>query len=165
MGPLAANLQRLMARDGLILADVVRLTGLDERTINNLLHHRGARPHAKTIHRLAQGLNVSVDELFQTPGTLAHRLFDRQSNPAVDQIVAQHPDLFDGWTQDDFDELYSHFGTGGPLTPEGVLEVTHGMNLKRDVHEKVALLLESGEADTLVGLIDVLYKKIIVRPE
>lgn len=165
MGPLAANLRRLMVRDGLTVADVVRLTGLDERTINNMLHERGARPHAKTLHRLAQGLGIEADELFQTPGTLAHRLFDRQTNPMVDRIVAQHPAQFDGWTEEDFDELYSRVGTGGPLTAEGVLEVTRAMNVKREVHEKVALLLESSEADVLVGLIDVLYQKVLVKPD
>jgi hypothetical protein len=36
------------------------------------------------------------------------------------------------------------------------------MNRKRDVQRKVALLLESGEAELLTGLVDLLYQKILV---
>src|ERR1700752_2711247 len=101
-----------MARFGLTIDEVVEQTGLDERTVKGVL--RGSiRPHARTLHRLATGLGVPADELFQNPSVLAHRLFDRQTNPVVDEVAAGHPELFEGWHADDFDELYSHFGAGG----------------------------------------------------
>ncbi|MCH8023519.1 MAG: hypothetical protein IIB43_02315 [Candidatus Marinimicrobia bacterium] len=68
----------------------------------------------------------------------------------------------EGWMETDFEELHSRFGTGGALTPEGAAEAVVAMNLKRAVHQKVALLLESGEASLLVGLVDLLYQKIVV---
>jgi hypothetical protein len=36
------------------------------------------------------------------------------------------------------------------------------MNRKREVHHKVALLLESGQADLLAGFVDLLYQKIVL---
>jgi transcriptional regulator with XRE-family HTH domain len=158
----ASNVRRLMARCGMTLQQLVEATGLSERTVKAILGGRG-KPHARTLHRLAEGLGVSADEFFQSPSLLAHRLFDKRSNPIVDEVVAGSPQLFEGWTEADFDELYSRFGTGGALTYDGATAVVMAMNEKRDVHRKVALLLESGEAKLLAGFVDLLYQKIIVH--
>ncbi len=156
----ATNLRRLMARQGLSVLQVVERTGLDERTIKTILSGANSRPHARTLFQLAQGLGVESDELFQTPGALSHRAFDRQTNPLVDQVVAAEPALFAEWSTADFDELYSRFGHGGALTTEGTRAVVEQMNQQRDVHRKVALLLQTSQADVLQGLVNVLYKKI-----
>ena len=161
MRDVAANLRRLMARSGLTLEQVVAVTGLSERTVKSLLSGR-SKPHARTLHRLAAGLGVATDELFQNASLLAHRVFDRRTNPAVDEVIQSHPDWFEGWTQTDFAELYSHFGTGGALTAPGATSVVMAMNRKREVHRKVALLLESGQGELLVGFVDLLYQKIVV---
>jgi transcriptional regulator with XRE-family HTH domain len=158
----ADNLRRLMARLGLTIEQVVRQTGLDERTIKGILAGTNSRPHARTLHQLAKGLGVATDELFQNPALLARRLFDRRTNPLVDEVAAAHPDLFDGWTAADFDELYSRFGTGGELTVEGTLDVVGEINRRRELFEKVAVLLESGQADVLCGIVDLLYEKVLV---
>jgi transcriptional regulator with XRE-family HTH domain len=162
MYDVAANLRRLMARFGLTLEQVVEQTGLDERTIKGILagNHK---PHARTLHRLATGLGVASDELFQDPSLLAHRLFDRRTNPVVAEVVAEQPELFAGWAEQDFDELYSRFGTGGSLTAEGTVAAVHCMNQHREIHRQVALLLESGEAELLSAIVDVLYQRILVR--
>lgn len=160
---LGDNLRRIMARLGLTQSDVVQATGLDERTVRAILTGANTRPHARTLHKLADGLGVDVDEFFQNPGCLTYRLFDRQTNPIVDEIVSQHPVHFDGWTEQDFDELYSRVGTGGALTAEGVLAAAEAMNRKREVMEKVALLLESGDAELLVGFVDLLYRKTVLN--
>lgn len=163
MPPFADNLRRLMARDGLTLRDVVERTGLDERTLKSMLRGDGTRPHARTLHQLAQGLEVSVDELFASPGLLAQRSFDRRTNPLVDAVVAEHPQWFDGWLVEDFDELYSHFGAGGALTAEGAAEQAQRINRKRQVMSKVAILLESSHAELLSRMIDVLYDQVAVQ--
>lgn len=160
MSDLATNVRRIMAREGLTMAQVVERTGLDNRTLQSLLRGDEKRPHARTLHRLAAGLAVDADELFQNAATLAHRLFDRESNPVVDEVVEQRAELFRDWTSADFDELYSRVGTGGALTRDGTVEVVAMMNRNREVHEKVALLLESAEADVLVGIVRVLYEKV-----
>jgi transcriptional regulator with XRE-family HTH domain len=157
----AANVRRLMARAGLTLQQVVEATGLNERTIKAILGGR-SKPHARTLHRLADGLGVAADELFQNPSLLTHRLFDERTNPVVQEVVNSQPQLFEGWTQADFEELYSRFGTGGALTPAGTTQVVLAMNRNRDVHQKVALLLESAEAEFLMGVVELLYQRISV---
>jgi transcriptional regulator with XRE-family HTH domain len=161
MTDLAANVRRLMARCDMTLDDVVVATGLNQRTIKALLSGKN-KPHARTLHRLAAGLDVSTDEFFQNPSLLTHRLFDKYTNPAVDEVVADEPQLFAGWTQGDFEELYSRFGAGGGLTAEGARAAVTAVNQKRAVHFKVSLLLESGQRELLVGLVDLLYQKTIV---
>ena len=76
-------------------------------------------------------------------------------------MVAASPGLFEGWTEADFDELHSRFGTGGPLTAEGTLEVVHRMNGNRQVHEKLAILLESSHADLVRGIVEMMYEKVM----
>lgn len=160
---LANNLRRLMAAGGWTIEDVVRMSGLDHRTVKGVLSGRKT-PHARTLHRLASGLGVSVDEFFQNPALLAQRAFNRQTNPQVSQLMRSRPAMFNGWTAADFDELYSRFGTGGALTEEGVGAAVAAMNRKRDILTKVSLLLECGEADVLVGLVDLLYRRSVVAP-
>jgi len=156
-----ANLSRLLARDGLSLQEASRRTGVDERTIRGVL--RGTnRPHARTLHRLASGLGVSVDEFYVDPSQLCQRRFDEQTNPIVREVVETHGSLFDGWTEADFDELLSRVGTGGALTLEGALAAVDLMNRKRDLHEKLDLLLESGQAELVARLLDVLYSQVVV---
>jgi transcriptional regulator with XRE-family HTH domain len=162
-GSLAENLRRVMARQGLTIRDVVKRTGLDDRTIKAMLRDVDLRPQARTLHQLATGLGVDVDELFQSPSLIARRLFDRRTNPIVDDVAARHPQLFDGWTPDDFDDLYSRFGTGGQLTTDGALEAVQVINLRRAVFTKVALLLETGQAPVLAGFVDLLYDQIVLR--
>jgi hypothetical protein len=68
--------------------------------------------------------------------------------------------LFRNWSQGDFDELYSRFGTGGQLTEEGVLAAAQSTNVKRDLWRQVSVILESGEADLLSQFIGVLYGRV-----
>jgi transcriptional regulator with XRE-family HTH domain len=157
-----ANLRRLMARQGVTIDELVERTGIDGRTVRAMLAGKH-KPHAKTLHRLAAGLGVQADEFFQDPSLLAYRSFDRATNPIVDEVVEAHPRLFAGWSQHDFDELYSRFGTGGGLTAEGTLAVVKQMNRKHELMRKVAVLLESNESELLAEMIEVLYKRAVVN--
>jgi len=162
MADFGENLRRIMAGQGLDVDDVVRCSGLDARTVKGIL--AGAtQPHARTLHQLAAGLGVSADELFQDPALLAWRSFDRQTNPLVDALVAARPELFAGWSLADFDELYSRVGAGGAMTAEGAAQAAEQMNAHREVHRKVALLLESSQHELLTDLVELLYEKVVVR--
>jgi len=108
-----ANLQRLMAAAGFSMHDLAERSGVDERTIRGLL--AGNKPHARTLHRLAEGLGVSADEFFVVPTQLLYRRFDRVTNPLVEEVLESRPELFQNWTEADFDELHSRFGAGGRL--------------------------------------------------
>jgi transcriptional regulator with XRE-family HTH domain len=155
------NLLRLMAAAQLSVHSVAEKTGLDERTIRGIT--RGTHnPHARTLYRLAEGLGVPVDEFFVDPAKLLYRRFDRQTNPIVTEVLAARPELFDGWHEADFDELHSRVGTGGALTAEGALEAARQMNRKRELHEKLDLLLESSQAEVAAGILNVLYEKVVL---
>jgi transcriptional regulator with XRE-family HTH domain len=150
-----------MARFGLSIDEVLQRTGLDERTIKGILRG-GAKPHARTLHRLATGLGVSTDEFFQDPSLLAHRTFDRDTNPVVEETIRSHPHLFQGWTQFDFDELYSRFGVGGQLTSSGAVAAAEAMNSKREVLAKVGELLETSHAPLVSGFVELLYEQVVI---
>ena len=137
-------------RDDLTFDQVVAATGLDERTLRSLA--RGTtHAHARTLHKLAQGLGVEVDELFQAVGRTSPRRFDRATNSLVEGCVAHHAKVFHNWSESDFDELYSRFGTGGQLTEEGILAAAQAANAKRDLWRQVSIILESGEAELLAS--------------
>ena len=53
-------------------------------------------------------------------------------------------------------------GTGGALTVEGTLAAVRQMNRKRELHEKLDLLLESSHAEVAAGILNVLYEKVVV---
>ncbi len=157
----ALNLRRLMAREGLTLSELVRRSGLNHRTLKDLLAGR-QQPQSRTLHRLACSLNVSVDELFQDAALLRHRLFDRHTNPIVEEVVAAAPRMFHGWTEAEFDELYSRFGAGGALDERSALEAAQAMNLRRELLSKVTLLMETDEGELLESMIEVLYRRAVV---
>lgn len=155
------NLLRLMAAEGLSVRQVSERTGLDERTIRGILGDNN-KPHAHTLHRLAEGLGVKVDEFFVDPSRLLYRRFDRQTNPLVAEAIETHGELFDGWTEADFDELHSRVGTGGALTIEGALVAVQQMNHNRELHEALDLLLESSQAEVASSFLKVLLKSVAV---
>ena len=160
MSHFGQNLRRLMAQRDLTVLDVATHTGLDERTIKTILSGSSIKPHARTLYQLARGLGVDANEFFQSPVMLSRRRFNRQTNPLVDELIAARADLFTDWSETDFDELYSRVGTGGALTPDGALHAAEAINRKRDLHDKLALLLETEQADVIAGIVELLYQRI-----
>jgi transcriptional regulator with XRE-family HTH domain len=161
---IATNVRRLMARHGLTFHDIVETTGLDERTLRGLV--RGTNnPHARTLHKLAYGLGVEVDELFRAAAS-PHLAFDRATNPLVEGVVHDHPDVFSGWTQAERDELTSQFASGGSLSEAGVLAAAEAINAKRALLQQVCVILESSESELLSNFIQLLYQRIrIAAPD
>lgn len=156
----SANLRRLLAQHGLTIAEVARRAEIDRRTVQAVLNDAG-KPHPKTIHRLAEAFGVAVDEFYVEPSQLLYRQFDEESNPLVREVVESHAKLFEGWTSADFDELHSRFGCGGALTHEGVLAAAEEMNLRRTLHDKLALLLESSHRELAQKMIELLYDQAV----
>lgn len=146
-----------MARDGLTYDDVIAATGLDARTLRGILH-ANKRPHARTLKRLAEGLGVEPDELFQGDETAARAAFDTATNPAIQEVVDAEPDLFEDWTPGDFGELASRFGEGGAMTHDGVRQAAAAMNANRQTLDRVRVLLESDQANALRTVVDALYE-------
>ena len=158
------NLRRLMAERGLSIRQLARKTGVDERTVRGILNGTNT-PHARTLHRLAEGLGVAADEFFLRPAQLLYRHFDRGTNPVVEEVMEAHRELFVDWAEADFDELHSRVGTGGGLTFEGAVAVVRRMNRKRELHDKLDLLLESSHAELVRGIMELLYKEVLLEKE
>jgi len=154
-----ANVRRLMARLDMTLQDVVEATGLDERTVRSIVQE-GSRPHARTLHKLAQGLGVSTDELFQDPYRAGGNSFDAATNPVVSEVIQQHPELFTDWNDAEFAELFSRMAVGGELTEAGALAAAESMNARREVLFQAAVILESSEGDLLREMIALLYRRV-----
>lgn len=154
-----ANVRRLMAKFDMTLDEVVAATGLDERTLRSLLHGN-TRPHARTLHKLATGLGVSTDELFQDPFQSGQFDFDAATNPRVAEVVDQYPEIFAHWTTAEFEELFSRMAVGGELTEEGALAAAQAMNARRELFDQVAVILESHEAGVLRDFIGLLYRRV-----
>lgn len=156
---LGDNLRRIMSQQGLTINEVAERTKLDKRTIRGILEG-SKRPHPRTVGQLAQGLGVAVDELYIDPTRLLYRRFDQQTNPVVEKVIQEYPDLFQDWTTAEFEELYSRFGMGGGLTEEGVVEIARRTRRRRELQHKLAVLLETSQADLVETIINVLYEKL-----
>jgi len=152
-----ANVRRLMARLNMTQTDVVAATGLDERTVRSILQGV-TRPHARTLHKLAHGLGVETDELFQDPGVAA--AFDRATNPVAAEVIDAHPELFADWTAADFHELLSRMAVGGELTEAGTRDIAQTMNERRELMYQVAVVLESGEGELLRDMVRLLFQRV-----
>ncbi|MGI9428344.1 MAG: helix-turn-helix domain-containing protein [Bythopirellula sp.] len=180
-----ANVRRLMARHNMTQSEVVRATGLDERTIRSVL--RGVtRPQARTLYKLAEGLGVDTDELFQDPyqaadGACSDRAsidrvsmdhdsdeqaclsafeFDRATNPIAAEVVDAHPELFESWTAAEFSELFSRMAVGGELTEAGTLASVQTMNDRRQLMCQVAIIMESSEAELMRDFVKLLFDRV-----
>lgn len=156
------NLARLMASQGLSIDELSARSRLDKRTVQGILNGTH-RPHAQTLHRLARGLQVQADELFLDPSRLIYRCFDRQTNPAVQEAIDSHPDLFADWSQSDFEELHSRMGTGGALNVDGAVNAAKRLNRKRELSEELAVLMESMHADLVANILDILYRQVTAQ--
>ena len=154
-----ANLRRLMARLDMTVGQVVAATGLDERTVRSMLHG-DTRPHARTLHKLAEGLGIDIDELFQDPYRTGHWAFDKATNPQVTSAIENYPDLFADWSDADFAELYSRMAVGGELTQTGALAAATEMNARRELLDQVSVILETNEGDILREFIGNLFRKV-----
>jgi transcriptional regulator with XRE-family HTH domain len=156
------NLLRLMAQAKLSAEQVAAQTGVDQRTIRGIA--RGDhRPHVCTLHRLAAGLGVPVDEFFLDPARLLYRRFDHDTNPVIAEVLQTEGHLFEGWGEADFDELHSRVGDGGALTRCGAIAAVREMNRKRELHDKLDVLLESLHAQTIGGIVDLMYDQVAVE--
>lgn len=156
---LAHNVRRLMAASDLSYDALCAAAGVDSRTLRGVVSG-GKRPRLATLRRLATGLGAPVSELFEPPAGLTAEAFDAATNPAIDGARRSHPELFSGWTADEFAELASRFGVGGALTPEGAVQAAQRMNAQREVLDKARVVLESVHGEVLADVIDALYRRV-----
>lgn len=144
---------------------------LSRTTLHNLENGTTANPRASTLKRLAETLDVTVGRLLEDrPEPLVHvpaaqtdddrRQLDRHTNPLIDETLALRPRMFDGWSPENWDELYSEFGMGGALTQEGVIEAATRINRKRQTLRQLEVVLETDLAEVAARMIDSLYEMV-----
>jgi transcriptional regulator with XRE-family HTH domain len=168
-GQFALRLKRLRRDKGWNMQQLAAAAGMSRTTLHHLEQGTVAQPRVSTLHKLASALEVSIDA-FDVPAesSLAHddlaarRAFDRRTNVTVASVAAQEPALFEHWSADDWDELYSQFGAGGALNDEGVRTTAARINRNRETLERLRVLLQTHLAQVAANLVDSLYDAVAV---
>jgi transcriptional regulator with XRE-family HTH domain len=150
---------------GLSRGELAARSGISRTTLYQIERGGVAQPRPKTLKRIADALDFDVARLIAIDeaspnGRHDAGLFDRSTNPAVDDVYEESPSLFAGWSAAEWDELYSTFGQGGQLTPDGVVQTAVHINRKREVAHRLNVILETHLGDVAAGLIDTLYKLV-----
>lgn len=170
----AARVRAECVRRGMELQELARLAGISRTTLYHLERGHTGRLRATTLRKIADALDLTVEELLSPapsrPAPIgprdasAARRFDRATNPLVSEVMQDQPQLFTGWSPDDMDELCSTFGTGGPLTEQGVITAAEAINRKRDAIHKLHIVLETHLRDHALHMIEMLYDLVEAPP-
>lgn len=172
---LGRRLHTLMVARGLDPGELARQAGISRTTLYSLLQGRTARPRASTVARLASVLGASPEYLSTGqpaaigtagPGAVewrddsvpaSLREFDRSANHVVTEFCESNPQLVSGWGEAEWDELYSEFGTGGPLTPAGIEQAAARINARRETLGMLRIILETHLEPVATGMVAALY--------
>ncbi|MFN0053490.1 MAG: helix-turn-helix domain-containing protein [Planctomycetales bacterium] len=205
--PLGDRLQMLRLERGWNMDKVALAASISRTTLFHLERGSIRRPHASTLHKLAQVFGIPVEDLREEklaprssaslsdtraglsggdretspaprlrargeglPWGLAamdsqRREFDRATNPVVAQVAGEQPELFTGWTDEDWDELYGQFATGGALREEGVRQTVQRINHDRETLYRLRVVLQTHLGTVAAGMVDTLYKLVSVEPQ
>src|SRR5262245_23021702 len=124
--PARVRLERM--NRGWDIVELERISGIGRTTLYHLEKGHTQRVRSSTIAAIARAFKIDVAELLAPVevGKSADRrrsaAFDRATNPAVAEVARERPEVFEGWTTDDWEEINSQFGVGGQLTPLGALK-------------------------------------------
>lgn len=165
---LAERVRRECLRRGWDISELAERAQVSRTTLYHLEKGHTQRIRASTIRAIADALGVSVEHLLTGQDAEAGsrraergpREFDRATNPAVADVARERPAVFQGWSDDDWDELYSQFGVGGQLTPLGVLSAAESINEKRETIRKLHVVLDTHLKDVAREMIDTFYRMV-----
>ncbi len=174
------RLRRLRLQRGWNVEELARRAGVSRTTMYLLEKGITSAPRAKTLQQIARTLDVPVEELApewthspdeekdfphaEPVGRTYERVLNRSLKRIVEDVYDRIPRLFSGWSQTDWDELYSTFGVGGALTTAGVQNAVEKINRRRDVSHQLQVVLETEHAETAVRLIQALYQLALTAP-
>ncbi len=83
----ATTLRRMMVERDLTLRQVVKATKLHERTVKAILRGKG-KPHARTLHALASGLDFDASEFFPMPDNSTAVVVPLADKPILERAAA-----------------------------------------------------------------------------
>ena len=66
-------------------------------------------------------------------------------NPEMQRVQDEHPELFEGWTHEDFERFHMARATGGAMTFEAAIEHAKKINLCRHLRPVVDRILDHPE--------------------
>lgn len=187
---LGQKLRALRLARGWNMKHVAAAAGISRTTLCHLERSETGNPHVATLHKLAGVYGVPAETLtlfkadetaVQKPGFSKksgfsrpsreppnddeiRRRFDRETNPAVAVVAAENPQLFIDWREDEWDELYSQFATGGALTEEGVRTLAEDINRNRETVQQLRILLNTHLGHVAAEMVGTLYRMVSVEP-
>ena len=175
---LARQIRAACLRRGWDCGELAKRAGVSRTTVYHLERGQIAQPRRSTVGKIASALGLSAEELlngpsgcppapansrgraaWRSPEAAAHK-FDRSTNPVVAEVCGERPELVAGWSQREWDELYSSFGTGGALTHSGVLRAAETINRKRETLRRLSILLETHLAEVAARMVHTLYEMV-----
>jgi transcriptional regulator with XRE-family HTH domain len=161
------NLVELMRRRKISLKELIQRTNISRHVVNRWVRVGAGKPQWDHLTRLAEVLFLSDPRDLLDPNLFTknaevippkNRSVDRHTNPLVEIVSQSRPDLFRPFTDDDWNEIYSLHGTGGPLTEEGTIQAAEHINAKRALRQKFEALLETEHFAPLSAIIEVMYR-------
>ena len=171
---IAALIRAGRIRKGWNQADLAALAGVSRTTLIHLERGTVQDPHATTLNKLAQALDLPAEQLAKSSHHAprdehphAERegyTFDLATNPALAEAAERDPDRFRGFTPADWQDLASHFGVGGGLTVAGALAAADRLQTDKATLHKLRLVLQTHLREPAQQLIDALYRSVEVTP-
>lgn len=183
-----SRIERYCVENGWTISRLAEESGVSRTTLHQWQQRGRCKPRNTTLFKLAKALSVSpavlkseatgtevrsTESLSDTdwrplwpplPGELMsadlQREFDRQTNGTIEDVCRESPELFAGWSEQEWDELFSTFGVGGELNEDGVREQAGFINRKRETLYQVQVLLETHLADAARAVIQSLYDSV-----
>lgn len=169
---LGARIREARRGRGLTREALAKRAGVSRTTLHHLEAGRTTRPRADTLGRIAAALELASAELHALSDAVSEGVatedpdaagaFDRATNTAIHHVHEESPELFAGWEREDWDALYSTFGTGGELTAEGTRREAERINRQRETVDRLRIVLETHLADVAERMIGTLYEMVAV---
>jgi len=162
--PARVRLERM--NRGWDIVELERLSGVARTTLYHLEKGHTQRVRSSTIAAIARAFKMDVAELVapvETARSAERRrsaAFDRATNPAVAEVARERPEVFEGWTAEDWEEINSQFGVGGQLTPLGALKTAEAINEKRETVRQLQVVLETHLRDVAREVIETFYRMV-----
>ncbi len=178
----------LCVQRGWDIGRLAREAKVSRTTLHHWQQGKTTRPRNLTIFKLAEALQVdpasllggvtatapvAVPAIFSSSPAMQQgeqaacrdledqaRLFDRQTNWAIQSVCEQVPSLFEDWDESQWDELFSSFGTGGEMNEAGIRQEATAINARKETVYQLQIVLETHLAEAARGVIRALYESI-----
>jgi transcriptional regulator with XRE-family HTH domain len=151
--------------------ELARRADVSRTTLYHFRLGKIRRPRITTLSALAAAFELPLNRFLwghsEPPGPAVSsrsgsaQEFDRSTNQAIRQVHEEHPELFTGWTDREWEELYSTFGVGGALNEDGVITNARQINESRRTRRQLDVVLETHLREVASRMIECLYRMVV----